>query len=532
MRQNFAFDKLWTDKRWTVAAVLALVLCAFAVFMILRWPFSQARIVQSLQETFPAAVTFQKFRPTYFPHPGCVAEGVSFRRLGSSTQTRAIVTIQKLKIQGHYLDLLFRPGYLARITAKGFLVHVPPIGTEVQETGWRETPSNTRVGEIVLDGSAIEIARVDGKPALRFDIHKLRLGSVSEKTAWSYQLAFHNPLPPGEIQAHGKFGPYHSGDAGETSIAGEYNFEKADLGVFEGIAGTLSSMDKFQGRLKEIEAQGAVDVPNFEVTRSKHAVHLTSKYHAFVNGTNGDVRLERVSTTFLKTRVEAKGEISGKAGTHGKTATVDLIVAEGRIQDVLRLFVREPKPPLNGVTDFKVHAVIPPGDERFPRKVRLSGDFGIAGGQFSKPSTQERVGDFSERASGEKPEDQDPEEREGVISKLSGHVELRDSIATFTNFSFVVPGATAQMHGTYGLESRKVDLHGTLKSSAELSKMTTGVKSVLLKPFDALFKKKRAGAVVPAHLIGTYDDPQPGLDIPSKKSASKKPPQESESAEN
>ncbi len=50
---------------------------------------------------------------------------------------------------------------------------------------------------------------------------------------------------------------------------------------------------------------------------------------------------------------------------------------------------------------------------------------------------------------------------------------------------------------------------------------------MLLKPFDALFKKKRAGAIVPVHLIGTYDDPQPGLDIPSKES-----PHESTSAAN
>ena len=519
MRRDFPSGKFWTNKRWLVPAALAagLALCAFAVFVILHWPFSQPRIVRSLQETFPVIVTFQNFRPTYFPHPGCVAEGVSFQRLGSSAQTPPIVTIQKLKIQGHYLDFLFRPGYLARIVAKGFLVRVPPIGTQVQETGWRETPSNIRVGEMVLDGSMVEIERADDKSTLRFDIHKLRLGSVSEKTAWSYEIVLHNPLPPGEIQAHGQFGPYNSGDAGETPIAGEYDFEKADLGVFEGIAGTLSSKDKFQGKLKEIETQGTVDVPNFEVTRSKHPVHLTSKFHAFVNGTNGDVKLERVSATLLKTRIEAKGEIAGKPGQHGKTANLDLTVADGRIQDVLRLFVREAKPPLNGVTEFRAHVVIPPGNERFLQKVRLSGDFGIARGQFTKLSTQEKVGDFSTRASGEKPENQEPEDKERVISNLSGHVELRDTIATLTNFSFVVPGATAEMSGTYGLESRKVDLHGTLKSTAELSKMTTGIKSVLLKPFDDFFKKKRAGAVVPAHLIGTYDDPQPGLDIPSKK---------------
>jgi len=532
MHKNFAAAGLWlSKKRWVILVAPLLTLSAFAALVLLRWPFSQQRIVQSLQETFPATVTIQNFRPTYFPHPGCVAEGVSFRRLGSFAQTPPIVSIEELQIQAHYLDLLFRPGYLARIATKGFLVHVPPSGTDVLATGWRQTPSKITVGEIVLDSSVVEIARDAPQAMLRFDIHKLRLTSVTEKTALNYDVAFHHPLPPGEIRAHGQFGPYSSGDAGETPVAGEYEFQNAELGVFAGIGGMLSCKDKFQGKLKHIETQGTVDVPDFEVTRSEHLVHLTGKFHAFVDGTNGNVMLERVSAAFLKTRVEARGEIAGKAGTHGKTATVDLTVADGRIQDVLRLFVRQPKPPLNGATAFSARLVLPPGPQRFLQKVRLSGDFGIAEGRFSKPSTQERVDDFSERARGEKPDqkpqDQEAQDQDRVISNLSGHVELRNAIASFTDFAFVVPGATAQMHGTYDLESRKVDLHGTLKSTAELSKMTTGVKSVLLKPFDVLFKKKRAGAVVPVHLIGTYDDPQPGLDIVSKTS-----PQESTSAAN
>ncbi len=372
MRETFAHSRpRMSKKKWVILAALLLTLSAFAAFLVLRWPFSQQRIVQSLQKTFPASVTFQNFRPTYSPHPGCVAEGVSFRRLGSSAQTPPIVTIQKLKIQGHYLDLLLRPGYVARIATKGFQVHVPPIGTKVQETGRRETPSSTRVGEIVLDGSEVEIARDDPNAVLRFDVRKLRLTSVSKKTAISYDIAFHNPLPPGEIHAHGQFGPYSTGDAGETPFAGEYDFQNADLGVLEGISGTLSSEDKFQGKLKHIETQGTVDVPNFEVTHSKHSVHLTSRFHAFVNGTNGDVTLERVSAGFLKTQIEAKGEIVMKSGIRGKTATVDLTVADGRIQDVLRLFVRESKPPLNGVTEFRARVVLPPGKERFLQKVRL-----------------------------------------------------------------------------------------------------------------------------------------------------------------
>jgi uncharacterized protein (DUF697 family) len=42
---------------------------AAGVTLALHWPFSEKRITGSLQERFPATVTFQKFRATYFPHP-------------------------------------------------------------------------------------------------------------------------------------------------------------------------------------------------------------------------------------------------------------------------------------------------------------------------------------------------------------------------------------------------------------------------------------------------------------------------------
>jgi hypothetical protein len=77
------------------------------------------------------------------------------------------------------------------------------------------------------------------------------------------------------------------------------------------------------------------------------------------------------------------------------------------------------------------------------------------------------------------------------------------------------------MHGTYNLDSYAINLHGTLKTDEEFSEMTTGFKSVLLKPFDTFFRRKHAGAVIPVRLLGTYSAPQAGLDLPAKKSPSK-----------
>ena len=46
------------------------------------------------------------------------------------------------------------------------------------------------------------------------------------------------------------------------------------------------------------------------------------------------------------------------------------------------------------------------------------------------------------------------------------------------------------MRGTYNLISEKIDLHGTLKTVAEVSKTTHGIKSLMLKVLDPFFKNK------------------------------------------
>jgi hypothetical protein len=500
-------------------AVLVLVLAMGAFEVARHWPFSEANVTQALQEDFPATVTFQKFHSTFFPHPGCVGEGVAFRRLGSYPQTPPVVTIQRFTVEAHYIEILARPGYLARIIMKGFRVYVPPAGTPIGPSNWQQSKSKTRVDEIIADGASVEIARANSKSSLFFEVHALRLGSVSQGQPFSYNVSLHNPLPPGEIHAQGKFGPWNHSDPDQTPVSGRYDFQKADLGVFRGIAGMLSSYDDFQGILGHIESHGSIDIPDFMVTRSRHSTHLTADYHAFIDGTNGDVQLEHVNASFLKTHVVASGQIAGHRGGHGKTAAVDLAVHNGRIQDVLRMFVREAKPAFNGITSFRAHVVIPPESRPFVQRVLVSGDFGVEGGQFTKVSTQKNIDALSDKSRGakrdEQAEDEDPER---VISNVTGHVDLRNATATFANLSLNVPGAFAQMNGTYNLQSEVVDLHGTLKTDVELSKMSNGFKSVLLKPFDVFFKRKHAGAAVPVHLTGTYQDPQAGLDLPFKAS--------------
>ena len=188
-------------------------------------------------------------------------------------------------------------------------------------------------------------------------------------------------------------------------------------------------------------------------------------------------------------------------------------VNQGRIQDLLRLFVSAPKPPLTGTTSLSAKVTVLPDGRPFLRGLQLDGDFQIDGGKLTTPETQANVATLSERARGEKHKDASAEDAEDVISSLRGHASVRNGIATLTDVYFEVPGAKAKVNGTYGLLDQKIDFHGKLGTDVKISQATSGFKSVLLKPFDPLFKGRKHPGVVPVKLVGTYSKPEPGLDI-------------------
>jgi hypothetical protein len=493
------------------AGLAASIVLLAIVLLRAYWPFSKERVTQSIEEEFAGKVTIGHFRTTAFPHPGSVAEDVEFRWATKSPDKTPLATVKKLTIQANYWDFLLRPGYVSRVVLEGLKIQVPPVGSGTRPMDVPATKTKTRLGEVIINDAVVEIARRDAGP-LKFEIHSLRLKNVQDGKPFSYEAALRNPLPPGEIRIHGNFGSWNSTDPGQTAVTGKYSFADADLSVFHGIAGTLSSDGDFEGPLGQMQVKGKMTIPDFEVARTKHPVPVNCEYDAIVNGMNGDVTLQRVDGTVLKTKFLTKGTIAGRQGAQGKFASLDLAVNKGRIQDVLRVFSRAPKPPLNGVTNFRAHVTIPPGKAPFLKKVVMVADFGVDDAQFTKSETQESVAALSVRGAGKKPEESE-EDPDNLISELSGHVELREGTATFVDFRFAVPDANATMHGTYDVIDEKVDLHGTLRTTAKFSEMTSGIKSVLLKPFDAIFKRKHGGGKIPVQLTGTYSDPHPGLEL-------------------
>lgn len=479
--------------------IVGILLCLAVIFYVKYWPYSRTAVLEDLQEVSDSQVTAQNFHPTYFP-PGCVLEGIEFRH---GARQFKIITIEKLVVEGSYLGILRK--HVPRITAVGGHILVPAFGSNVT---FHTQPSSTVVDELIANGSYVEFESNDphAQP-FRFDVHEATLNHVQSHDPIRYRLKLHNPKPSGEIAVSGNFGAWTKGHPEDTPLSGDYAFDHADLSVYGGIAGTLASRGKFSGAFKHIEVSGTTDVPDFEVRSGGHKVKLDTKFEAYVDAMHGDTFLTKVEAHAGRTYLLAKGSVAGSKGRKGKFTELEISTRRGRIEDILGLFVKE-RSPMSGPLLLRTHAEIPPGEERFLKKVRLDGGFGVDAGNFSKEETQQDVDKLSAGARGEKMDDP-----ETVLTELNGRVVLSQGRAEFSDLRFAVPGVKARMKGTYDILNHKIDLHGRMRVDSKISKTQTGFKSLLLKIMDPIFKKKKKGEVVPVHILGTYEKPQFGVDL-------------------
>jgi hypothetical protein len=489
------------------------------ILLIKNWPFTQQAVTAALRDRFARPVQIRSFHKTYFP-PGCVAEGVSFEHR-KYKDLPPLITVEKLIIKGSYAGLISPQKRVGQVQVIGLHVLVPPKRPgQKQSSVMPLTDSGSKkslaIGEIATDGALLEfLPKQAGKEPYKIQIHHLILDHVGEHGPTSFRASLLNTEPPGEIHSSGKFGPWNADDPGSTPVSGSYTFDKADLEVFKGISGTLSTQGKYSGTISQIECTGTADVPDFRVSTSSHALHVSTDYEAVVDGTNGDTTLQSVKSHFLGTTVLAKGDVTGHPNQHGKLAAVDLVVRDGRIDDLLRMFTAAAKPAMTGAIILHGKAEVPPGPTPFLRKLRMDGDFGIGGGKFKNPQAQQPINRLTESARGEskKQEEEDPRT---ILSNLKGHVSVRNGIATLTHVTFNAPGTFAEVEGTYNLLDHGVNLIGVLHTTGKLSDATSGFKAIMMKAINPFLKKKSV-TVVPFTIKGTSKNPSFALDFDGKR---------------
>jgi hypothetical protein len=467
-------------------------------------------MISALEQAFASTLEIKNLEVSVFPHVAIVGEGIAFH-LKDRPSAPPLFTIRRLTARANVLGLLAR--HISLVTLEDLDIHVPPRENSAAERARnRETsakrPPRFVIDEIIADGTALTTLPKDArKEPLHFDIQHLRLYGGGPEDAMKFDAELRNAKPPGEIKSSGRFGPWDRAEPAGTPVSGNYTFRDADLSVFKGIAGMLSSDGSYHGSLGHIEAKGATDVPDFRLVVAGNPSHLTAQYQAVIDGTDGNTYLQPVTGQFGHTSLTAQGSVEAQPGVQGKTVSLDVVVQQGRIEDMLLLAMKG-QPIMTGSVHFHAQLVVPPGDIDVTQKVMLNGAMTMDSATFSKLDVQEKVNELSHRGEG-KPEESNDEN--SVASDLKGQFKVNKGVITLNGFSFTVPGVSVDLNGTYGLLNREMDFRGSARLIAKISQTTTGWKSFLLKAVDPIFKRKNVGAEIPLRITGTPDKPSFGL---------------------
>ncbi|HYO79917.1 MAG TPA: AsmA-like C-terminal region-containing protein [Bryobacteraceae bacterium] len=477
--------------RKRLAWMAAVALAVFGlVFGLALWQFREQKLVQALQGATRSRVSVGDFRRLLFPRPGAELHDVKFDR------GVTLATVKRARLQSSWLYLLTFQRRLVSIDADGLSVNLPSDMPPPQTPP--PTGKPTVVERFTADGSVMTVR------GGRFTVQKLTLRGINTSAPITVATVFQPPHPrEGTVRMEGQAGPFGNPDHSPV-LRGTFTLTGAQLGSYHGLAGTLNADGKFEGPMPDVRVIGTAKALGFEVNQSGHPFDLESRYDSLVDANNGRVTLQDVQVSFARTRLAAHGTIDGQG------MAVDINSTQARIEDLLLMFTKTDMPALRSGIGLRTHAEVPAGEGSFLQKLRLDGTFSMENAVWSRVLTQDRVNSISSRARGNA-ETAEAGRSRHVTSDLSGAVRLRAGTAHLSDVVFRIPGAVATGAGTYQLQTRRVNLRGNVRMEANASEGTTGWKSLVLKPFNFVFRRKsqgKRGATLPVSIVGTYPSPQ------------------------
>jgi AsmA-like C-terminal region len=503
-------------RKWIIAGVAVVVI--FLLTALLMGPtlhrFVRQRTQNVLGTHFASTVEFSDFDVTLFPRLRVTITGLVLRHKGR-TDIPPLIQVQTVSMYAQLAELLGPRPYISFVQLDGLQIHTPPREPGAEPLIHKTDQDLAKkypvlIGEVRADDASIEVLRAQSdKPPREFPIHHLDLHNVSFDRPAQFHALLTNAIPKGDIDSTGEFGPWQAEEPSETPADGRYTFQNADLGTLKGLRGILSSQGTFTGPLDYLAVEGYTDTPDFGLRTGGQPLALHTDFSALVDGTNGDVVLKNVTAKFLHTTLVVNGKVVDVSKEiKGRTIFLNASSENARIEDLLRLAVNSDEPLMTGSANLKATIDIPEGEEDLLERMKLTGQFGVGHAQFTSTSVQEKVDTLSRKGQG-RPKDTDINE---VASDLRGNFRFANGVATFSNLSFAVQGASLHLDGTYNIDNTEMDFHGDLLLQAKLSQTTTGAKSFFLKAADPFFKGKNGGTDLHIKVTGTKNHPTFGLD--------------------
>jgi len=529
-----------------LAAGLVIAIVMFAAAVPLSSGLLRHRIVKTLSSRLNSDVELGDLHMRLFPRMTATGFGLIIRQR-RRTDVPPLITIKQFTVDADLVGLLRK--HVAGVELIGLEIQIPPgdhdedhpatpdrglearaertdspepVGTvgsqgtpQTRDGGKPHTdPSSLEDGVVVdtvvsKDARLVIIPRNKARQPKVWAIHRLKLHTLGANSSSPFEATLTNAVPPGEIESSGNFGPWQPDAPGSTPVNGGFTFAKADLSVFKGIGGTLASKGRFDGSLNWIDVHGETDTPDFVINVGGHPFPLHTKYHTVVDGTNGDTRLELIDGTFLQSHLFAKGAVlDSPEPEKGRTVTLDINMDRARIEDVMRMAVHTPQPPMTGGLRLTTNFVLPPGEMDVVDRLRLDGRFEMSSARFTNYDIQAKIDELSHRGSGK-----DLDETRGTVySQFDGRFKLAGGRLTLPQLTFATPGARVELAGHYNLKRETLLFAGTMFMDATISQTQSGWKSLLLKAVDPFFKKEGGGSAIPFKISGTRSNPSFGLD--------------------
>jgi hypothetical protein len=528
--------KQWRQRRWlrwTVYSLAVLsVLAGLAVFAALHAePYLRARIVEALQQRFHARVELDGFHVSL--REGLEAEGQGLR-IWPPAQAAGIavpagtgqpmIALARFRFRAPLMLRPARPIHISVVHLEGLSVDLPPKAhfAHLSPPAAGPLPSWLRFAVDRIECAAGQLTLETSKPGKlpqQYQIASLTLTSLAAGGPMRFEAQLRIPLPRGLVLTQGTFGPWLATDPGESPVAGDYRLQKADLGVFHGIAGTLDSTGHFQGTLRDLAVQGQTHTPDFRLTHFNQPLRLETRFRAQVDGTNGDTQLQPVEATLGGSHFTASGSIvrvpvpavGDRPRTSGHQIDLQVVVDRARIDDFLRLTSKTGSVPLSGDLTLKSTLQILPGPAPIHQRLKLNGSFTLDAMQFTAAPAQRRLAELSLRGQG-RPDALQATDPKTIRAALEGRFTLVQGLLGLPNLDFSVPGASVELKGGYGLESGALNFTGSARLAAPVSKIVGGWKGALLSPLNGLFRRQGAGAQIPIRIEGTRESPKFNLD--------------------
>ena len=503
--------------RWLMYAVVLLVVVLIVASIVVSRrvePILRARVIDTLSTRFKSRVELGEFHVQVLDGLEVKASDVKLYPIAIESD-KPLFAIRHFAFHTSWSELVRTPMHIQSVAVDGLDINLPPKDERKNiprlDNGKRKL--SIYVHEIDIDNAHLVLGtNKPGKIPLDFDISHLVLNSVGEDEGMKFQATLVNPKPVGDIATTGTFGPFNSESPRDSNVSGSYEFSNADLSTIKGIGGILSSKGQYSGELNRIVVDGYTDTPDFQVSTSGQKLPLHTKFHAIVDGTSGDTYLQPVDAMLLHSHILASGSVVRPADGKGHHILLDVLVDKARIEDLLKVAIRTDPPVMTGAVRMKTKLDLPPSELPVAQRLRLAGTFDVTGAHFTREEVQKKIDSLSLRSQG-KPEEATDDIPDNVQSRMMGNFTLLNSKLTLTGLKYTVPGLIVQMDGVYSLDGNEFDFHGKARMDAKLSQMTTGWKSLLLKPVDPLFAKNGAGTEVPIKVTGTRSEPKFGLDF-------------------